>query len=265
MLSCAICFISARTCWNCPRNPSTSCGRTPAPAAMRRHRESSWSSGVSRSSLVIASIMPWIRRRPCSVSSPLVILSSLPGVPASTSPVSPVCFHCPSCRRKSSRVKSGPVAGSAVARRVFAVGNQISDPQCGQGASALGQEGDNRSRRRQTGQRLGCPSGVREEIVILPPNGLTRRPAAAAITHPNLQGDFRGRGRLLRRIRRAISLRASDLLAPWTWHFQNEARHLLRLVQLDEVLGTRDQEEFGPREELVERPGDAAVQRRIGV
>src|SRR5262249_18402623 len=93
----------------------------------------------------------------------------------------------------------------------------------------------------------------------------TRRPAAAAITHPNLQGDFRGRDRLLRWVRRAISLRASDLLAPWTWHFENEARHPLRLVQLDEVLGTRNQEEFGPRKERVERPGDPPVQGRIGV
>jgi len=56
---------------------------------------------------------------------------------------------------------------------VFMVGNQTSDPQCGQGASALGQEGDSRNRRRQTGQRLGRPSGVREEIVIWPPNGRT--------------------------------------------------------------------------------------------
>ena len=205
MLSCAICFISARTCWNCPRNRSTSYGRTPAPAAMPRQRGLSRTSGLSRSSLVIASIMPRMRRSPCSVSSPRVILSSLPGVPASTSPVSPVCFHCPSCRRKSSRVKSGPVAGPAVARRVFAGGNQTSDPQCGQEASALGHEGDNRSRRRQTGQRLGCPSGVREEIVIWPPNGLARRPAAAAIADSNPQGDFRGRGLLLRGVRRAIS------------------------------------------------------------
>src|SRR5262249_47335536 len=88
----------------------------------------------------------------------------------------------------------------------------------GRGASALGHEGDNRSRRRQTGQRLGCPSGVREEIIIWPPNGRTRRPAAAAIADSNLQGDFRGRGLLLRRIRRAISLRAADLLAPCAWH-----------------------------------------------
>jgi pyruvate/2-oxoglutarate dehydrogenase complex dihydrolipoamide dehydrogenase (E3) component len=72
----------------------------------------------------------------------------------------------------------------------FAVGNQTSDPQCGQGASALGHEGDNRSRRRQTGQRLGCPSGVREDIVIWSPNGFARRPAAAAITDSNLQSDF---------------------------------------------------------------------------
>jgi hypothetical protein len=62
--------------------------------------------------------------------------------------------------------------GPAVARRVFVVGNQTSDPQCGQGASALGQEGDSFSRRRQTGQRLGWPSGVRDEIVIRLPNGL---------------------------------------------------------------------------------------------
>src|SRR5262249_2112769 len=109
----------------------------------------------------------------------------------------------------------------AVTRGVLAAGNQTSEPQCGQGASALGHEGDNRSRRRQTGQRLGCPSGVREEIVIWPPTGRTRRPAAAAITDSNLQGDFPGRGLLLRRVGRAISLRASDLLAPWTWHFQN--------------------------------------------
>jgi hypothetical protein len=34
---------------------------------------------------------------------------------------------------------------------------------------------------------------------------------------------------------------------------------------LDEVLSTRDQEEFGPREELVERPGDTAVQGSVGV
>jgi hypothetical protein len=31
------------------------------------------------------------------------------------------------------------------------------------------------------------------------------------------------------------------------------------------VLSTRDQEEFGLREELVERPGDTTVQGRIGV
>src|SRR5262249_17838068 len=83
------------------------------------------------------------------------------------------CFNCSSCLRKSSRVKSGPATGPAVARGVFVVGNQTSDPQCGQGASALGHEGDSRSRRRQTGQRVGGPSGVREEIGVWRPNGRT--------------------------------------------------------------------------------------------
>jgi hypothetical protein len=116
-------------------------------------------------------------------------------------------------------VNSVPVAVPAVTRGVFAAGNQTSDPQCGQGASALGHDGDSPSQRRQTGQRLGCPSGVREEIVIWPPNGLTRPSTAAAITDFNLQGDIRDRGLLLRKVRRAISLRGSDPLAPCIWHF----------------------------------------------
>jgi hypothetical protein len=46
--------------------------------------------------------------------------------------------------------------------------NQTSDPHRGHGASAVGQEGESRSHRRQTGRRFGCPSGVREENIIPP-------------------------------------------------------------------------------------------------
>src|SRR5215470_9129346 len=77
--------------------------------------------------------------------------------------------------------------------------------------------------------------------------------------------DARRPGRPQRRVRWASSLQASALLAPCARHGQNQLRHLFGLIQLDEVLGARDQEEFGPREELVERPGDAAVQGRVGV
>jgi hypothetical protein len=42
-------------------------------------------------------------------------------------------------------------------------------------------------------------------------------------------------------------------------------RHFLWLIQLDEVLSTRDQEKLGTREKLVKRPSDTAVQGTIGV
>jgi len=60
-------------------------------------------------------------------------------------------------------------------------------------------------------------------------------------------------------VRWAIPLQASDLLAPCTRHGENQLRYLFGLVQLDEVLGARDQEKLGPREELVKRPSDTAV------
>src|SRR5262245_38613290 len=63
----------------------------------------------------------------------------------------------------------------------------------------------------------------------------------------------------------APSFHVSGLLALRTRHGQDQPRHLLRLVQLDEVLSTRDQEEVRTRQVFVERPGDAAVQGRIGV
>src|SRR5262249_32315193 len=68
-----------------------------------------------------------------------------------------------------------------------------------------------------------------------------------------------------RRVRWPILLLASGRRTPRPWHSQDQPRHLLRLIQLDEVSRTRDQKEFGAREELMERPGDTAVQKRIGV
>src|SRR5262249_13891259 len=62
-----------------------------------------------------------------------------------------------------------------------------------------------------------------------------------------------------------ISLQASDLLAPCTRHGQNQLRHLFGLIQWDELVATRDEEEFGPREGLLARRGDTAVQGSIGV
>src|SRR5262249_52649047 len=68
-----------------------------------------------------------------------------------------------------------------------------------------------------------------------------------------------------RLVKWAISLQASDLRSPCKRHGQNQSRHLFRLIQLDEVSSTRDEEELRLRKELMERPGDAAIQRIIGV
>ena len=63
----------------------------------------------------------------------------------------------------------------------------------------------------------------------------------------------------------AISSQASSLRSRCEWHSQNQSPHLFRLIQLDEVSSTRDEEELGLRKELMERPGDTAIQGIIGV
>src|SRR5262249_19366328 len=74
-----------------------------------------------------------------------------------------------------------------------------------------------------------------------------------------------GEGERAKRAGEAISLRASNLVAPCTRHIQNQPRHPFRLIQLDEVLSAWDEEEFRLGEDLVESLGDALVQGGIGV
>jgi hypothetical protein len=61
--------------------------------------------------------------------------------------------------------------GRLLLRRASDFANQSKFPQCGHGASRIGKlDGSMRESWPQIEQRLGSPSGVRDEIIIEPPN-----------------------------------------------------------------------------------------------
>jgi hypothetical protein len=70
----------------------------------------------------------------------------------------------------------------------------------------------------------------------------TNAASRAAECQVHLPGPLRPWGQVQRRFRWAISLPASRLLAPQTWHGLDYPRHLFRVVHLDDVSSTRDEE-----------------------
>src|SRR6516164_11160253 len=108
-------------------------------------------------------------------------------------------------------------------------------------------------RLRWTHSRLLVPRGVRASRAPIP-TGRTTRSAAAAPAELNDSEPLHGPRPVCSGGFGPMILKApfslffirltpiSSLLAPRTWHGQDQPRHLFRLIQLDEVLSAWDEE-----------------------